>query len=68
MTRVEAIERLKQGDELIYDNGPKYAEAHFRSDGERLRLDTAFKLKYSGLVNIKKSPTAHGVEYLTWKE
>jgi len=63
----EVIERLKAGDILIYDTGPRYQSAHFKGGFQTVRIDTAFKIRQSGLVNIEKSSTAHGVEYLTWK-
>jgi len=68
MKKAEAIERLKAGDTLVYDNGPRFPSAHFKGDGKTLRFDTAFSLKYSGFLNVGKSETAHGVEYLTWKD
>lgn len=67
MKKDEAIERLKAGDTLLYDNGPKFPSANFKSDGKTLRFDIAFSLRYSGFLNVKKSQTALGLEYLTWK-
>ena len=67
MKKTEAIERLKAGDTLLYDNGPKFPSAHFKSDGARLKFDIAFSLRYSGFLSAEKSQTAHGLEYLTWK-
>ena len=67
MKKTEAIERLKAGDTLLYTNDPRYPSAHFKSDGEKLKFDIAFNLRYSEMVNIEKSQTAHGLEYITWK-
>ena len=66
MKMAEAIERLKKGDTLRYDNDFKYPTASFESDDAVLRFDTAFKIRHGGSVSIEPSKTAHGVEYITW--
>jgi len=67
MKKAEAIERLRAGDTLVYDTGPKFSSATFKSDGAKLKFDIAFNLKYSGVFRVEKSQTAHGIEFLTWK-
>jgi len=65
--RAEVIERLKTGDEIIFDKSPLTFSAHFRGDMGGVRTDTVMKLVKEGLVIEQKSATAHGIYYLTWK-
>ena len=67
MKQDEVIERLQNGEVLLYDNSLWFPGAVFKPAMKRVRMDTAFKIRQSGLVNIEKSTTAHGVEYLPWK-
>ena len=66
MKMAEAIERLKKGDMLRYDNDFRYPTATFQSDNADLGFDTAFKIRHGGSVSVEPSKTAHGVEYITW--
>lgn len=66
MKRLEVIERLKRGDTILYGDGFS-PNAFFSGDMATVRYDTAYNLIRDGLVDRKKSPTAHGLSYLTWK-
>lgn len=68
MKRIEVIERLKRGDTIIFDSGPRTIGTIFKSDGRSMRYDTVLNLIKGGLVNREYSKTAHGISYITWKE
>ena len=68
MKRSEVIERLKRGDTIIYDSGPRTLGAIFKNDGRSIRYDTVLKLVDEGLVNREYSKTAHGISYITWND
>ncbi len=68
MKRIEVIERLKQGDTIIFDSSPRTFGTIFKSNGRSMRYDTVLNLIKEGLVNREYSKTAHGISYITWKE
>ena len=68
MKRIEAIERLKQGDTIIFDSDPRTFGTIFKSDGGSIRYDTVLNLIKEGLVNREYSKTACGISYITWKQ
>jgi len=68
MKRAEVIERLKQGDTIIFDSGVRTFGAKFKSDLRSVRYDTVLNLVDEGLANRRYSKTAHGISYITWGE
>lgn len=68
MKRIEVIERLKQGDTIIFDSGQRTFGTIFKSDRRSMRYDTVLNLIKEGLVNREYSKTAYAISYITWKQ
>jgi hypothetical protein len=65
--RQEVIEKLKAGGTILYSRGFN-TDSFFSGGGGAVDIRTTLWLLRNGLVNEKKSETAHGMSYLTWKE
>ncbi len=72
MKRLEVIDRLKAGATIVAVSGYQPTAQFSRGSGEAfgttVRYDTVLWLERNGLVNIKKSESACGLRYISWKE
>jgi len=66
MKRVEVVEKLKAGEEIIYSTGLT-SSAFFTGSMETVNLTTLFYLQKEGLVETRESEKSYGLYYITWR-
>ena len=66
MKRQDVIQKLKDGGTIIYSRGYD-SSSFFAESCETVNIGTTLWLLKNNMVDARKSETAHGMSYLTWK-